>query len=77
MSKDEPGFETNFRFFFLWTYTLFSHLLLSHNALNLTYLSVQISCFDIPFTYGQKVLKRYIKKRKPSFFDAAKDKEGR
>ena len=48
-------------------YTFFSHLLLSHNALNLTYLSVQISCFDIPFTYGQKVLKIY-EKRKPSFF---------
>ena len=45
----------------------FSHLLLTHNALNLTYLSVQISCFDIPFTYGQKVLKIY-KKLKPSFF---------
>ena len=41
-------------------YTFFSHLLLSHNALNLTYLSVQISCFDIPFTYGQKVLKIYV-----------------
>ena len=52
----------------------FSHLLLTHNALNLTYLSVQISCFDIPFTYGQKVLKIY-EKRKPSFF--LKYKEGR
>jgi len=47
-----------FDFFF---YTFFSHLLLTHNALNLTHLSVQISCFDIPFTYGQKVLKIYIK----------------
>jgi len=28
---------------------------------------VQISCFDIPSTYDQKVLKIYIKKRKPSF----------
>ena len=73
MSKDEPGFETNFRFFL---YLFLSHLLLSHNALNLTYLSVQISCFDIPFTYGQKVLKIY-EKRKPSFFYAVKDKEGR
>ena len=57
MSKDESGFETNFWLFF---YTFFSHLLLSHNALNLTYLSVQISCFDFPFTYGQKVLKIYV-----------------
>jgi len=48
-------------------YTFFSHLLLSHNALNLTYLIVQISCFDIPSTHGQKVLKIY-EKRKPSFF---------
>ena len=70
MSKDEPGFETNFRFF----YTFFSHLLLSHNALNLTYLSVQISCFDIPFTYGQKVLEIYVNL---AFFYAVKDKEGR
>jgi len=53
----------------------FSHLLLTHNALNLTYLSVQISCFDIPFTYGQKVLKIYIKINRSDlvFFDAVKD----
>jgi len=69
--------KQNFDFFFLWTYTLFSHLLLSHNALNLTHLSVQISCFDIPFTHGQKVLKIFKKRKPSSFFDAVEDKEGR
>ena len=57
MSKDEPWFRKKISIFFL--YLFLSHLLLSHNALNLTYLSVQISCFDIPFTYGQKVLNIY------------------
>jgi len=60
-----PGFENKFSIFFFIPF--FSHLLLSHNALNLTYLNVQISCFDIPFTYGQKDLKIY-EKRKASFF---------